>query len=142
MRPYTRRAGCAVIRPKTRRQPVAASHTGKVIPLGEIAAASSVHPFECFSEFASARTTITAWVFDARNSHQPSPLRTRTPSISIISASRRRNRPRTSSTIANLRASSTSIRTSGVVTTSGSLSRIAASVSDVRPRMPSSRTAT
>ena len=51
----------------------------------------------------SARATSTSWVFEARSSHQPSAVRTRTPSMSLTSAAACRSRSATSSTTANLR---------------------------------------
>ena len=53
---------------------------------------------------ASARATSTSWVFEARSSHQPSPVLTRTPSVASTFAPSADRRSRTSSTIANLRA--------------------------------------
>ena len=38
------------------------------------------------SSFASARATSTSWVFEARSSHQPSAVLTRTPSVELTSA--------------------------------------------------------
>ena len=64
--------------------------------------------------FASARATSTSCVFEARSSHQPSAVLTRTPSVASTLAPSAESRSRTSSTIANLRLSSTWKRSSGV----------------------------
>src|SRR3546814_2267333 len=66
------------------------------------------------SSFASQRATRTAWVLDARSSHQPSAVFTRTPSIPSTSAPAAASRSRTSATTANLRASGQGKRSSGV----------------------------
>ena len=83
----------------------------------------------CFSRsspasvLASARATSTACVLEARSSHQPSSVSTRTPSVSDTFAPSVRSRAATSSITSNLRVSSQSKRTSGVLTTCGSASR-------------------
>src|SRR3546814_620501 len=51
----------------------------------------------------SQRATSTSWVFEARSSHQPSPVFTRTPSMSKTSAPFADTRLATSSMTANLR---------------------------------------
>ena len=70
-------------------------------------------------EDASARATSTSCVFDARNSHQPSGVVTRAPSVLFTSAPSADSRASTSSITANLRLSSTWKRISGVLIISG-----------------------
>src|SRR5471030_52896 len=77
----------------------------------------------------SQRATSTGWVFEARSSHQPSGVLTRTPSMSFTLAFAAFSRAFTSSTTVNLRSSAQSNRSSGVFTSCGSLSRIAARLS-------------
>ena len=77
----------------------------------------------------SQRATSTGCVFEARNSHQPSGVLTRTPSISMSLAPAFFSRALTSSTILNLLSSGQSKRNSGVFTSRGSLSRIVAKLS-------------
>ena len=68
---------------------------------------------------ASARATRTSCVFEARSSHHPSLVVTRTPSVSLTSASVSLRRALTSSIAANLRLSSTWNRSSGVLSIAG-----------------------
>ena len=87
----------------------------------------------------SQRATRTAWVLEARSSHQPSGVLTRTPSMSFTLAPACFSRALTSSTILNLRSSGQSKRSSGVLTSWGSLSRISARLSLPAATMFSSR---
>ena len=58
--------------------------SGKVTPLADRAALrSAISRCSPASSGASQRATSTAWVFEARSSHQPSLVLTRTPSMSV-----------------------------------------------------------
>src|SRR5262249_34236799 len=108
----------------------AAASSGRLRPLGASADLRSSFSRSSPASLAlSQRATSTGWVLDARNSHHPSGVLTRTPSISMSLAPAFFSRALTSSTILNLRSSGQSKRSSGVFTSWGSLSRIAARLS-------------
>ena len=89
----------------------------------------------------SQRATSTAWVFDARRSHQPSVVFTRTPSTVSTAAPASANLPATSDTTANFRTSEQAKRISGVLMTWGSRARATLSGSVSRPAKLRMRTA-